>query len=101
VDDKIAVEWSRVFYQSLSLTGEIWEASQTAAEAVRRRGAEPPIYLNGRQSRMEAEIQELKRSLADATRTTRKPGGVPGWVLGTLAVYGVTLLALVGLMLAH
>lgn len=86
VDDRIAGEWARVFYSSLSLNHDIWDATQTAAERVRALGEEPPIYLNGRMSVLEAEVQ--------AMRHTTRLGGAPVWLVAGFALQCLLTLAL-------
>lgn len=73
VDDHIAAVWAQAFYASLQLSADVWDATQTAGEAVRRLGAEPPIYLNGRMAVLENEIKTMRR--------TTKFGGAPIWVV--------------------
>ena len=86
VDDQIAGTWARAFYSSLRLTGDIWDATQTASAAVLRIGAEPPIYLNGRMALLETEVKRLQK------RT--KFGGMSTWLVGTLTVYGILIAAI-------
>lgn len=91
VDDRIAGVWANAFYRSLQMSNDIWDATVTASEAVRREGAEPPIYLNGRLVKLEEQIQVLEKH--------NQIGGVPGWLVGVLAGYGLIMLAMMGLML--
>lgn len=86
VDDRIAGEWARAFYASLNLSRDIWDATQTAAERVRQLGVEPPIYLNGRMSVLEAEVQ--------AMRHNTRFGGAPAWLAIGFAVQFLFTLAL-------
>jgi hypothetical protein len=86
VNDVVAGEWARAFYTSLRLSNDIWDATQTAGEAVRRLGKEPPIYLNGRLAVLEAEVKQLRR------RATI--GGAPAWLLVVLALYAAALLTM-------
>lgn len=90
VSDRIAGLWATSFYRSLQMSGDIWDASQTASEAVRREGEEPPIYLNGRLVKLEQQINDMQG---------RRMGGVPRWVVATLAAYGALLAAIFGLLL--
>lgn len=86
VDDKLAGEWARTFYSSLNLNHDIWDATQAAAERVRQLGAEPPIYLNGRMSVLEAEVR--------AMRHKTRFGGAPAWLVGAFAVQFMLTLTL-------
>lgn len=88
VDDAIASAWARTFYAALAMNHDIWTATQTAAETIEHLDAEPPIYLNGRLVMLEAEVRKLT-----ATRQ-RQIGGVPAWLFGVLAIYGMALLTL-------
>lgn len=85
VADRAATEWARAFYQSLRMTENIWEATETAADAVRAIGQEPPIYLNGRLTVLEAEVQKLKK--------VQVIGGVPAWVVVALVLNGILSVA--------
>ena len=92
VPDAVAGEWARIFYSSLGLSGDIWDATQTAAERLRARGVEPPIYLNGRMTVIEAELQSLRHK----TRL----GGAPVWLTaGFFLQLLVTLALLLEVML--
>lgn len=90
VNDQIAGLWAREFYQSLRMSGDLFDATQTAGEAVRREGAEPPIYLNGRMVKLEAQIKDLQQP--------RGIAGVPTWLFVALCGYGVAMLALIARM---
>lgn len=90
VDDRAAIEWSRVFYQALGLSGDIWEAQQSASEAVRRLSFEPPIFLNGRMSKLEAEVTNLRKR--------NQAGGLPRWAFGVLVAYGVLLAGILAML---
>lgn len=90
VDDRAAVEWAKTFYSSLGMSGDIWDAQVTAGEAVRRLGYEPPIFLNGRMAKLEAELSEMRRT---------RVAGVPRWLLAVLALYGLTMLGLLAVLL--
>lgn len=91
VSDRIAGLWATTFYRSLQMSNDIWDATVTAAEAVRNEGAEPPIYLNGRLVKLESQINELQAK--------NQVGGVPRWVVGLFVAYGAMLAAIVGLLL--
>jgi CHAT domain-containing protein len=75
VSDRVAALWASTFYSSLRLSGDIWSASQTAEETLIQLGEEPPLYLNGRLAKLEAEVVAVRRQL-----------------VGALAVYGVIML---------
>lgn len=90
VTDKAAAEWARAFYASLGISGDIWDAQVTAGEAVRRLGYEPPIFLNGRLSKLESQVKALQR--------TSEVGGVPRWLAAVLIAYGALMLLLIGLL---
>jgi len=91
VSDEVAGLWARTFYQSLALSKDIWEATLTAGEEVRRTGAETPIYLNGRMAVLEAEVVRLKER--------SRFGGLAPWLAGVLMVYGVAIaVLLVGML---
>ncbi len=85
VRDTVAGEWARVFYSSLAMSNDIWDAKVTAEEAVKQAGFEPPIFLNGRLAKLEAQVQEMHRN---------QIAGAPKWLLPVLAIYGIAMLAL-------
>lgn len=88
VIDEAAIEWSRVFYSALQLSGDIWDAQLSASEAVRRLNFEPPIFLNGRMSKLEAEVKQLRRE------RERGVSGLPAWTFALLVTYGVALVGI-------
>lgn len=79
VEDKIAGIWAKTFYASIQMGRSIWDAARTAAEVIENLGAEPPIFLNGRLSQMQAELQELRS----------RGKSLPKWLLHLLMAYGV------------
>lgn len=92
VNDQIAGEWAKTFYESLGLNGDIFDATQTAAERVRQLGVDAPIYLNGRMSVLEAEVSAMRRN----TRF----GGAPAWLVAAVGVqFLLTLIALLEVVL--
>lgn len=89
VGDETAVRWAQSFYASLHISGDLWDATHTAAETIMRLGAEPPIYLNGRLSVMQAEIRRIERR----GRSWR-------WLTRVMVLYGIVLMVLIALI-AH
>jgi hypothetical protein len=105
VDDRVAGVWANAFYSSLQLQPEIFNASQTASEAVRRLGAEPPIYLNGRLSVLEAELVTL-RDQTQALQSSVQPhlasvAGAPRWLVLWFAAQALVTLALLAAQVAR
>lgn len=91
VKDEVAGVWARAFYSSLKLSGDIWDATFAASEAVRRMGEEPPIYLNGRMALLETEVKRLQK------RT--KFGGMSSWLAGVLMLYGMLIMVILTVLL--
>lgn len=91
VTDTAALTWAQTFYASLRMSGDIWDATVTAGEAVRRLNYEPPIYLNGRMSLLEAEVQRLSRRDSVA--------GLPTWAFALLVVYGALMAGILASLL--
>lgn len=78
--DAMAIRFAQAFYQHLDLSGgDVNRSFESARETVEREfaGEQPPLLLNGRLSRLEAEVRALSAQRGPAPLP-------PAWVLALL-----------------